>query len=341
MWKTVLAWLRLVRLSGMVTLLSNALAACAVVFASGGDIRHFAAHVYQHGQNALWVACASICLYASGMIWNDVFDIDRDRDLYPHRPLVSGKLSPVSVFLGGIIITLLALFCAGQIGYRGFYAAGIIVAFSFCYNGFAKHIPFIGALCMGAVRFTHAIFVLLMLDVDFFDFMVLSCLFMGSEADVQQYGSQILAPFYPFMLFLYICGLTYLSELESRRGTRLEVLLGTGLFSIPLFAALYAILFSSPWIQAFIGEERWGSAILGICFLSALLLALGVRIGGPLVNLIKQAKHELVGPVIGRGLAGIILFDAIWVSLYMPALGCVLLLLIPVFAGLRLLARME
>lgn len=43
---------------------------------------------------ALAFGLASACLYAAGMALNDWFDLARDRELYPNRPLPSGRVQP-------------------------------------------------------------------------------------------------------------------------------------------------------------------------------------------------------------------------------------------------------
>src|SRR5262245_60563766 len=37
---------------------------------------------------------ASACLYSGGMVWNDLFDVEQDRQERPFRPLPSGRVRP-------------------------------------------------------------------------------------------------------------------------------------------------------------------------------------------------------------------------------------------------------
>src|SRR5947209_6055996 len=41
----------------------------------------------------LLVALASACLYCSGMVWNDYFDVEQDARERPFRPLPSGRIA--------------------------------------------------------------------------------------------------------------------------------------------------------------------------------------------------------------------------------------------------------
>src|SRR5260221_5161314 len=50
---------------------------------------------------------ASGCLYCSGMVWNDFFDLDVDRMERPFRPLPSGKIAKRTA---GLLAAILLLF---------------------------------------------------------------------------------------------------------------------------------------------------------------------------------------------------------------------------------------
>src|SRR5436309_14576826 len=53
------------------------------------------------------LVCASVCLYAGGIVLNDVFDIDVDRGERPGRPLPSGRVAfRVAVSLGWALLVL-------------------------------------------------------------------------------------------------------------------------------------------------------------------------------------------------------------------------------------------
>src|SRR5262245_11688825 len=60
-------------------------------------------------QNWLPFAClllASACLYSSGMVWNDFFDLSQDKRERPFRPLPSGRITTRSAaFFGTGLVT--------------------------------------------------------------------------------------------------------------------------------------------------------------------------------------------------------------------------------------------
>lgn len=95
----------------------------------------------------LRAAAASACLYAGGMVWNDVADRREDAVHRPERPLPRGDVSLVAaVGLG------MALFVAGLLlsPCRGHHAA--IAALVLAYDFVAKHVVWLAALGMAALR---------------------------------------------------------------------------------------------------------------------------------------------------------------------------------------------
>ena len=86
-------WLRLIRVAGLCTIASNIIAAVAVVmYGDSLDYGRLGLALWIHWPRALAVAGASCLLYAAGMLWNDVADAERDRELHPQRPLPSGRI---------------------------------------------------------------------------------------------------------------------------------------------------------------------------------------------------------------------------------------------------------
>ncbi|MFW5830221.1 MAG: UbiA family prenyltransferase, partial [Planctomycetota bacterium] len=227
------AWLQILRISGAVTLLSNAVAAWAfVIYVDGSDPLLLAEKLYRTSHHALWVLATSLLLYLNGMLWNALLDMDRDRELHPTRPLITGRISPGTAMVVGCLLSVGTLLVGLQLGFRGFLSAGVVLMLTFCYNAAAKHLPYLGSICMGLVRAAHAVFVLLALGPDLFDRMLITS--VSWLVDVESMGLVGLPPVYPLLLFSYVCGLTLISELESRFGRRIDLLLATLLLVAPI-----------------------------------------------------------------------------------------------------------
>ncbi|WP_164103040.1 UbiA family prenyltransferase [Candidatus Laterigemmans baculatus] len=79
---TWMDWARLVRLPNVFTILADVGAAFLLV-----------AHSHEPLSRFLCVLAAGVCLYWAGMVLNDVFDLEIDRDERPTRPLPAGRIS--------------------------------------------------------------------------------------------------------------------------------------------------------------------------------------------------------------------------------------------------------
>jgi 4-hydroxybenzoate polyprenyltransferase len=103
-----------------------------------------------HPTTLLLIAGTSVLLYAAGMVTNDIFDVEKDRERDPSRPLVCGSVSRVAAVLFALAL------CAGAGGLAAaagaLLPASIVLALSIAYNAGAKRVPVIGNLVMGGCR---------------------------------------------------------------------------------------------------------------------------------------------------------------------------------------------
>ncbi|MBX3465909.1 MAG: UbiA family prenyltransferase [Planctomycetes bacterium] len=151
------------------------------------------------------LALASCCAYWAGMVLNDRFDLERDRALYPDRPLPAGRVSPVTASLlgGGLLVALLALATlAGAALGQGAAARGALgaVALAACilaYDGLLKAERLPGALAMGACRAANAL---------------LGAFVLGAWEGPRELGPALL---YALLLGMYVVYLTVLSFYED------------------------------------------------------------------------------------------------------------------------------
>ncbi|MDQ3620867.1 MAG: UbiA family prenyltransferase [Verrucomicrobiota bacterium] len=104
------------------------------------------------GRAALAVL-AAVCFYASGLLMNDLFDLEVDRRERPGRPLPSGQVSPRAVW---VVMTALAvsgvLTLSVVAAERGALLGLTLLLVIGLYNGWSKHIPVLGAINMGLCR---------------------------------------------------------------------------------------------------------------------------------------------------------------------------------------------
>ena len=133
------AYVELARPANVATALGDVLAGFAVAGAGG------------------WTALAGLlvataCLYAGGVILNDVFDRDIDARERPERPIPSGRV-PVRTAAGlGAGLLGLGVAAAATATLDAALTAGAIAALVTLYDGWGKHQPAFGPLNMGLCR---------------------------------------------------------------------------------------------------------------------------------------------------------------------------------------------
>jgi hypothetical protein len=139
------AFAELTRPANVVTALSDIMAGLAIVgFVFGGLNYQF--------YPALFLGLSSMCLYAGGVVFNDVFDHELDRTERPERALPSGRIKRSEAIIGGILLLALGIFLAfWQSRLSGFVAIFITVLALF-YDWKGKHMRIFGPINMGLCR---------------------------------------------------------------------------------------------------------------------------------------------------------------------------------------------
>ncbi|HZU98913.1 MAG TPA: UbiA family prenyltransferase [Planctomycetota bacterium] len=172
-----------------------------------------------------FVLVASTGLYWGGMALNDYFDLERDRRLYPFRPLPSGKVAPGLAL--GVGLALLATGVGAAWLGGGLLAGGfaLLVALSvLAYDGLLKRFRLPGALGMGLCR-TGNIF--------------MAAATARAHAPL---GVEGLAPFYALQavgIGIYIFSVTLLSTFEEEDAPAAGIALGfAGVLAVPVVLAL-------------------------------------------------------------------------------------------------------
>jgi 4-hydroxybenzoate polyprenyltransferase len=332
----LLDWLKLVRATGLVTILTNitAVVVMAVYANEGLNPKWLLDRLRQEGVvHILWMVTASCLLYMAGMLWNDLADVGRDRVLHPRRPLPSGRINLGTAYLVGVLLAVGALVSAAMVDVHAFHAAGVVLSLIMLYDLVTKDIPWIGSLTMAAVRFSHAIFALGLLGSDYLGWAVVG-------GDGPRHTTLIA---YPLILGCYIFGVTLVSELESRPGRRVELLVG-GVCMFGAVAVAGWLLITARWITHLShGDSTLYvvgiglSAVMGTVLFGTLLW----RIWRPWVAALRSGRSEQVGPVVGAALGGIIFLDALVATTAHPLGGVAILCLLPLFLIGKQVVRMD
>lgn len=99
-----------------------------------------------------WLLVATACLYAGGVVLNDVFDREVDRVERPERPIPSGRV-PVRVAAGVGAALLTAGILAAILATRAAAAIAVTIALLvLAYDAWGKRFPAIGPINMGSCR---------------------------------------------------------------------------------------------------------------------------------------------------------------------------------------------
>jgi hypothetical protein len=255
---------------------------------------------------------SSACLYCGGMVWNDVFDVEQDRQERPFRPLPSGKVPPRQAMrLGGALLALGLVFAAlagwdgDQLRWTPLVLAGILAGVILLYDGILKR-TWLGPLAMGTCRFLN---VLLGLSL--------------SGGSFSAWGLDL-----ALAVGVYITGVTWFARTEARSSNQ-EALTGAALLM------LVGLLLALP--LPVLAEKRAAPVTTSFWF-PYLLVAYGFALGIPVSQAIQQLSPSRVQIAVKMAVLGLVVFDAILATALAGEWGLVLLVLLPpaLFLGRRL-----
>jgi len=203
------AFAELTRPANVVTALSDILAGLAIVGFTFGSLD------YQF-YPALFLGLSSMCLYAGGVVFNDIFDHELDRIERPERALPSGRIKRSEAIIGGILLLSLGIFLAfWQSRFSGFIAIFVTMLALF-YDWKGKHMRIFGPINMGLCRAFN-----LLLGMSVY------------ELGVLEHFSVIIIP------LIYIAAITLVSRGEVHGGKAITLYFAGFLFLIVHGSQLY------------------------------------------------------------------------------------------------------
>jgi 4-hydroxybenzoate polyprenyltransferase len=224
----VLAYLRLMRLPNVFTAIADI--AMGFLFVHKIDDNPFPWPIL------ILLVAASALIYTAGMIWNDVFDLNIDRQERPFRPLPSGQINVATaarlgagfLFLGVLLAAVAGWMPQPQIAspWRSGIVATLLALAVLAYDAWLKNTP-LGPIGMGLCRFLN---VLLGMSVAGF----------VSPADESwlgyHHGSWLVAG----GIGVYITGVTWFARSEATESSRTQLTLATVVMAAGI--ALLALL---------------------------------------------------------------------------------------------------
>nr|CAA9290688.1 Aromatic prenyltransferase 1, UbiA family [uncultured Armatimonadetes bacterium] len=242
---------------------------------------------------------ATTCLYAGGVVLNDVFDAPLDAVERPERPLPSGRASVRGAAALGAVLLTAGIGAAFLISLTSGVLAALIAACAVLYDAWGKHRPVFGPINMGTCRGLN-----LLLGVS------------AVPALVAERWYLALIP------VAYIAAITAISRGEVHGGTRRTgllalILLGLVLIALPLlaltpgflllplapFLAFFAWRVVPPFWRAYRepSPDRLRTAVkAGVLSLIVLDAALAAGYAGPLYGIVVLSLLLVAGALARR-----------------------------------------
>jgi 4-hydroxybenzoate polyprenyltransferase len=256
------------------------------------------------------VCLASACLYCSGMVWNDYFDLAQDARERPFRPIPSGRVTPraaaglgAALMAAGVLCAALTDALAGGFRLWSTVVAILLVGAIVLYDGVLKRTP-LGPAAMGACR---ALNVLLPLTV--------------YPAGMGSWGLPL-----ALVVGIYIAGVTWFARTEARESSQGELF---GAATVMLAGVLLALALPALYLSAFGPEDlvpaavRWGQALFPY-----LLLAFIAYVGAAVARAVARPLPARVQAAVRRAVLGLVALDAILATGLAGPLGLALVLLL-------------
>ncbi|MBE7170305.1 MAG: UbiA-like protein EboC [Williamsia sp.] len=237
----------------------------------------------------LLLCFSTACLYAGGIVFNDVFDVETDRIERPERILPSGQITVAGAALLGSLLLMAGIVSAAVCSLVSGAIALAIALAALLYDKWGKHHPWLGPLNMGVCRGLN--------------------LLLGLSIVTSALAQWGLIAFVPV---IYIYSITMISRGEVSGGERK-----------PLYVAmvLYLIVILSIAVLSY-GKQQFLITIL-------LLLVFGFMIFRPLIKAIGHPAGINIMRAVKAGVISLIIMDAAWATafnaLWAAAIICILL----------------
>jgi 4-hydroxybenzoate polyprenyltransferase len=260
------AFIELMRPANVITSLTDVLAGMSIV----GFIFNF-----MDINSVLFLGLSTMCLYAGGVVFNDVFDHELDQIERPERAIPSGRILKSEAIVGGVSLLLTGIFSAF---WHSKLSGFIAIIISFCalfYDWKGKHMSIFGPINMGLCRAFNLLLGMSVYEIGTFS-----------------YAYLILIP------LIYIAAITLVSRGEVHGGTPKTLLFALFLF---LLVHLCQIYFA----------YKFGHIYLALPF----IITHFYLIFDKLYVAIKDPIGPNIGKTVKTGVLTLILMNAAWVSL--------------------------
>jgi heme O synthase-like polyprenyltransferase len=294
----MITFLRLIRAPNIITSISNVCAGAFIIASLQSTLPLF-------GPLFKLMLCSAM-MYACGIIWNDIFDLEVDKKVRPNRPLPSGAIKISTAFTISAIFSILTILISATISLTAVLLCLSIMISALLYDTWWKHNDWAGSVAMGLCRSLN-------LSLGF-------CVFSSFSFHPDDPYLAI-AIFFTGFHFLYIFSVTYVGTMQEGQAPNLKIMIS--------FVLLFLLILYVTFIP-------------NVLYFTAKFLIIVLLAGGfyRLQLIYRFKKPRDIGLTVKYGILSLIPLDAIFTTVLatgftsmIPAL-IMLLLFFPLSFGL-------
>jgi hypothetical protein len=220
----ILAYLQLMRPANVITAIADIMMGFSVTLPAFYIASEYSGFFYiENSSPLLLLILSTSCLYAGGVVLNDVFDAELDKIERPERPIPSGMVEKKYAAQFGLLLLLSGMLAGFYVSDTSGYLAMAIGGLAVLYDSFSKHNAILGPLNMGACRGAN-----LMLGMSAIPEVLYEFWYLG------------------FIPLVYIAAITVISRGEVNGGQRPPLILAILLYLI-VITSIFTLAFSSTY----------------------------------------------------------------------------------------------
>lgn len=286
----MISFFRLIRAPNIITSISNVCAGAFIVSSLQSTLPHF-------GPLIKLMICSGL-MYACGIIWNDIFDLEIDKKVRPNRPLPSGAIKVSTALFISFVFSILAILISATISLTAVLLCFAIMISAYLYDAWWKHNDWTGSIAMGLCRSLN-------LSLGFCTFSS----FSFHQEDPYLLEILLFSGFH----FIYIFSVTYVGTMQEGKAPINKIYISFGLIFLLL---IYVCMMPKE------------------LFLPAKFLILLILMGGVyrLVLIYKFKKPRDIGLTVKYGILSLIPIDAVFTTAsangFLSILPAILMILI-------------
>ncbi|MCX2450625.1 UbiA-like protein EboC [Pedobacter sp. PLR] len=284
--KNQIAYVTIIRPANLVTSVADVLAGVAI---SGYFLT--TAFDFEHLAPILLLCISTLGLYSGGVIFNDVFDAEKDKKERPGRPIPSGAISQKDAAVFGGICFTVGIVAAAAVNLTSLVLALLILTAALTYDKWSKHLTVMGPVNMGLCRGLN-----LLLGVSIF----------SRSPEIWWLVIAIIP-------IVYIAALTIINRRKGDDKSKTTLYLAAFLYAFVIACIL------------FIANSK-GYFLLTILFVIPFYL----MIFTPLFKALDNPTGENINKSVKAGVIALILLNAAWASAFgIWYIALIILLLLP------------